>query len=223
MRCSAFFWRGCFWLNLFCLVSSPLPGSPPPPPKEVQTTAILVQKLLQDHHFSGKPLTEEKAREWVRAYMESLDYNHAFFLDADLRAYQDTYGPQLAKLTQRGDISPAYEIFSGFSDRVRSRLDWIRTRLTLPFDFSLDQTYEIDRTRVGWPADHTSADDLWDRRLKFDILREKLVTQTNAKTGKKPKEENPLETVSKRYDRLLRNLEDYDSEEISQLYLTALA
>ena len=223
MRCLNFFWQGCFWLNLFWLVSSPLLGSPPSPPKEVQTTAILVQKLLQDHHFSGKPLTEEMAREWVRSYMESLDYNHAFFLDADLRAYQDTYGPQLAKLTQRGDITPAYEIFSGFSDRVRSRLDWIRTRLTLPFDFSLEQTYEIDRTRVGWPVDRTSADDLWDRRLKFDILREKLVSQANAKTGKKAKEEKPLETVSKRYDRLLRNLEDYDSEEISQLYLTALA
>ena len=50
-----------------------------------QSTAILVQKLLQDHHFAGKPLTEEKAREWIKNYMESLDYNHAFFLASDLQ------------------------------------------------------------------------------------------------------------------------------------------
>ena len=188
-----------------------------------QATAILVQKLLQDHHFSGKPLTDEKARQWIRAYMEALDYNHAFFLDSDLKGYQDNYAPQLAKLTQRGDISPAYEIFSGFNDRVRERLDWIKRRLSLPFDFSSDQSYEIDRTKVGWPADRTAADELWERRLKFDLLREKLVTKTGAATKKKDKEEDPLATVTKRYDRLLKNLEDYDNEEISELYLTALA
>ena len=188
-----------------------------------QATAILVQKLLQDHHFAGKPLTEEKARQWIRAYMEALDYNHAFFLDTDLKAYQDNYAPQLAKLTQRGDITPAYEIFSGFNDRVRERLDWIKRRLALPFDFSSDQSYEIDRTKVGWPADPAAADELWERRLKFDLLREKLVTKTGTTTKKKEKEEDPLATVTKRYDRLLKNLEDYDNEEISELYLTALA
>ena len=188
-----------------------------------QATAVLVQKLLQDHHFAGKPLTEEKARQWIRAYMEALDYNHAFFLDSDLKAYQENYAPQLAKITQRGDISPAYEIFSGFNDRVHERLDWIKRRLTLPFDFSSEQSYELDRTKVGWPADRAAADELWERRLKFDLLREKLISKSGNATRKKEKEEDPLATVTKRYERLLKNLEDYDNEEISELYLTALA
>ena len=91
-----------------------------------QATAMLVQKLLQDHHFAGKPLTEEKAKDWIKAYMESLDYNHAFFLDSDLVAYQNTYAPQLAQLTQQGNTSPAFEIFAGFNERVRDRLAWIK-------------------------------------------------------------------------------------------------
>ena len=216
-------------LAWFCLVDLGQATVPKPNPGN-QATAILVQKLLQDHHFSGKPLTDQKAREWIRAYMEALDYNHAFFLQSDLQAYQDNYGPQLAKLTQRGDITPAYEIFAGFNDRVRERLDWIKRRLTLPFDFSSEQTYEIDRTRVEWPADRAAADELWERRLKFDLLREKLVAKTSPETdktakptGEKKKEEDPVATVTKRYDRLVKNLEDYDNEEISQLYLTALA
>jgi carboxyl-terminal processing protease len=214
-------WTGAIFLLGVSLVGATVPQPSP----GNQATAILVQKLLQDHHFAGKPLTEEKARDWVRAYMEALDYNHAFFLESDLKTYQDGYGPLIAKLTQRGDITPAYEIFSGFNDRVRERLDWIKRRLTMPFDFTSEQTYEIDRTRVGWPADRAAADELWERRLKFDLLREKLVAQSPAERGKaeKKKEEDPLTTVTKRYDRLLKNLEDYDNEEISQLYLTALA
>ena len=214
------------WIGLglsLSLVCAPVYATVPKGSPGNQATAILVQKLLQDHHFAGKPLTEEKARQWIRAYMEALDYNHAFFLDSDLRAYQDNYAPQLAKLTQRGDISPAYEIFSGFNDRVHERLDWIKRRLALPFDFSSDQSYEIDRTKVGWPAERTAADELWERRLKFDLLREKLVSKSGNTPRKKGKEEDPLATVTKRYDRLLKNLEDYDNEEISELYLTALS
>ena len=75
----------------------PLPASdlkvPPLASPGNQATAILVQKLLQDHHFAGKPLTEEKARDWIRNYLESLDYNHAFFLESDLKSYQDNYAP----------------------------------------------------------------------------------------------------------------------------------
>jgi carboxyl-terminal processing protease len=178
---------------------------------------------LQDHHFAGKPLTEEKAKDWIKAYMESLDYNHAFFLQTDLQAFQNTYATQLSELTQRGDITPAFDIFAIFNDRVRERLAWIKKRLLLPFDFTTAQSYEIDRTKVGWPTDAIAADELWERRLKFDVLREKLVPQSKIAKEKKKPEETPLTTVTKRYDRLVKNLEEYDSEEITQLYLTALA
>jgi carboxyl-terminal processing protease len=188
-----------------------------------QATAILVQKLLQDHHFAGKPLTEEKAKDWIKGYMESLDYNHAFFLQTDLQAFQSTYATQLSQLTQRGDITPAFDIFAIFNDRVRERLAWIKKRLLLPFDFTTAQSYEIDRTKVGWPTDQIAADELWERRLKFDVLREKLAPQSKIAKEKKKPEETSLTTVTKRYDRLVKNLDEYDSEEITQLYLTALA
>ena len=193
------------------------------PTPSSQATAILVQKLLQDHHFAGKALTEEKAKDWIKGYMESLDYNHAFFLQTDLQNFQNTYATQLSQLTQRGDITPAFIIFGTFNDRVRERLAWIKNRLLLPFDFATAQSYEIDRTKVGWPADQIAADELWERRLKFDVLREKLAPQSKIAKEKKKPEETPLTTVTKRYDRLVKNLDEYDSEEITQLYLTALA
>ena len=193
------------------------------PTPSSQATAILVQKLLQDHHFAGRPLTEEKAKDWIKGYMESLDYNHAFFLQTDLQTFQNTYAAQLSQLTQRGDITPAFIIFATFNDRVRERLAWIKNRLLLPFDFTTAQSYEIDRTKVGWPTDQIAADELWERRLKFDVLREKLAPQSKVAKEKKKPEETPLITVTKRYDRLVKNLDEYDSEEITQLYLTALA
>jgi carboxyl-terminal processing protease len=210
--------------GLFLLITIvPICAESLKPAAGAPATAMLVQKLLQDHHFAGKPLTEERAKDWIKAYMESLDYNHAFFLDSDLVAYQNTYAGQLAQLTQQGNTMPAFEIFSGFNERVRDRLAWIKKRLQLPFDFSTDQSYEIDRTKVGWPKDSAMADELWERRLKFDMLREKLAPKSKVAKEKKKPDEDPLVTVTKRYDRLVKNLEEYDSEEILQLYLTSLA
>ena len=210
-------------LAVFLTALNPVFADLPRPKPGAEPTAILVQKLLQDHHFAGKPLTEERAKNWIKNYMEALDYNHAFFLNSDLKAYQDTYAPQLAQLTQSGNITPAFEVFAGFNERVRARLDWIKKRLSLPFDFSSDQSYELDRSKVGWPADQAAADELWERRLKFDLLREKLVTQKKPAKEKSKTADDPLATVTKRYDRLVKNLDDYDNEEISQMYLTALA
>ena len=210
-------------LALFFAALNPVFADLPRPKPGAEPTAILVQKLLQDHHFAGKPLTEERAKNWIKNYMEALDYNHAFFLNSDLKAYQDTYATQLAQLTQNGNITPAFEVFAGFNERVRARLDWIKKRLSLPFDFSSDQSYELDRSKVGWPADQAAADELWERRLKFDLLREKLVTQKKPAKEKSKTADDPLATVTKRYDRLVKNLDDYDNEEISQMYLTALA
>jgi carboxyl-terminal processing protease len=214
------FWR---WAIIPLLSVSTVFADLPKAKPGGEPTAILVQKLLQDHHFAGRPLTEERARNWIKNYMEALDYNHAFFLNSDLKAYQDAYGPQLAKLTQSGNIIPAFEMFAGFNERVRGRLEWIKKRLTLPFDFSTEQSYELDRSKVGWPADQAAADELWERRLKFDLLREKLITQKKPAKEKSKTADDPLATVTKRYDRLVKNLEDYDNEEISQMYLTALA
>ena len=55
------------------------------------------------------------------------------------------------------------------------------------------------------------------------MLREKLAPNAKATKEKKKTDEDPVTTVTKRYDRLIKNLEDYDNEEILQLYLTALA
>ncbi len=219
------FLRGLRFITplFFCIVFEAAKAEPLRPSAGSQATAMLVQKLLQDHHFAGKPLTEEKARDWIKSYMESLDYNHAFFLESDLVAYQNSYALQLAQLTQQGNTLPAFEIFAGFNERVRDRLAWIKKRLLLPFDFSSEQTYEIDRTKVGWPKDASAADELWERRLKFDMLREKLAPKAKIAKEKKKPEESPLTTVTKRYDRLIKNLEEYDNEEILQLYLSALA
>ncbi|MFZ5806683.1 MAG: carboxy terminal-processing peptidase [Verrucomicrobiota bacterium] len=181
---------------------------------ELKKTPILVSQLLQQYHFAKHPIDAQTAREWIESYMKMLDYNHLFFLQSDLTDFQNKFGEQLPELTAHGDISVAHEIFALFRKRLDARMDWVEKRLKKQFNFDANDFYEIDRSKVPWPKTTAEADELWERRLKFDLLQERLAA--------KPKEDDPIKTVSKRYQRLRRTAQDYDGEDIIQTYLSSL-
>lgn len=185
---------------------------------ELKKTPIIVSQLLQQYHFARQPIDEMKAHEWVDAYMKALDYNHMFFYESDLAKFQNKWSSQLPGMTNHGDMTMAYAIFDVFRRRLDERVAWIEERLKKPFNFDADDYYDIDRSKTPWPKDKPEADNLWERRLKFDILQEKLAT----KKANKDKNEDPIKTVAKRYQRLQKTSLDYDNEDIVQTYLSAL-
>lgn len=196
------------------------PGAAVPLPSADQLTpalrksAVLVAQMLQQYHFARQPLDEARSREWLKSYMEALDYNHLIFLSTDLEEFSNTYAASLPRLTMNRDISPAFDIFKRFRERLDLRMSWVKKRVEKPFDFSSNMEFERDRTKASWPTTLEEADALWEMRLKSDMLQEHL---TEKKT------EDPAKSVEHRYERFHRTAQDYDAEDIFQLYLSTLA
>jgi len=195
-------------------------------PSSLRKVPILVAQALQKYHFERQPLDEDKAREWIKAYMEALDYNHLIFLASDYNEFLAEYPPKLPQMTmQRGDISPAFEIFKRFRDRLQARIEWVKANLAKPITFTDNDFFERDRTKAAWPATMEEADNLWHLRIKADLLEKKLAEKKpdpNSKTPDK-KPEDYVKAVLQRYDRFYRAALDYDAEDILQLYLSSLA
>ena len=113
-------------------------------------------------------------------------------------------------------INAAYEIFYVYEDRVRARLAWIMTELDKDLDLTARDSYGIDRQRekVPWPADAAAADDLWSRRLRFEVVQEIL----NKKT---PEEARGV--VRKRYERMLKNLGEIEGNDLAEMFLSCVS
>src|SRR5204862_1039326 len=81
-------------------------------------------------------------------------------------------------------------------------------------DFAGDATIDLSRQKASWPKDTADADQLWRGRIASELLQEKL-------------SEHPIEPapqlVSRRYDRLARNVHEEDKDEQMQVFLDALA
>ncbi|HEY1583515.1 MAG TPA: carboxy terminal-processing peptidase, partial [Chthoniobacterales bacterium] len=95
-------------------------------------------------------------------------------------------------------------------DRVKKIKDLVKQ----PMEFKTNETVLLSRQKAPWPKDEAEADELWKKRIENELLQEKL--------SEHPIEPGP-KLVERRYDRMLRNIHEEDSEEQVKLFLDALA
>lgn len=164
------------------------------PPTQAQEAMTLVQLLEQAHYNRDAIGTNYSGA--INDYMDALDGQHLFFLNSDKTKFNQQYAKNVyANVRYIGNIDAAYDIFYTYEARVKARVNWIFDQLNKPFDFDTNQTYRIDRTKSEWPSDMAAADDLWRRRLKYELISEILSEQDKKKTKTASAEAKPGETT----------------------------
>ncbi len=145
---------------------------------------------------------------------------------------------------------PATVIFNRFMQRLQQRVAYMDELLkTEKFTFDADERVSVVRKDAPYPKDLTEAKKLWRDRLRYDYLQEKLAkiearkkaahdaeannSSTNREATASAKVEPPkpkkteadeiVDTLSHRYRRVLHSFADWDSDDVLQIYLTALA
>lgn len=232
---------GCCAARLFAadapLSDTPKPTSPAAPENPVQdlitfsskytqvdplpvgtydgSIASVTAKLLKRFHYDRRGLDAALSERFLNRYLEQLDPMHIHFLKPDIAEFV-RWRDRLPELTvQRGDSSKANDIFARFLQRVDQRVEFVANLLAENhFEFTDDDRHTPNRKDADWPEDLETARLLWHRHLRYEYLQEKL---------NKQKPEQILKTLSARYKRLLRSWGELDSEEVLQVYLTALS
>jgi carboxyl-terminal processing protease len=176
--------------------------------------AITVSKLLEQAHFTRQKLDANMSRKVLDTYLETLDYTKLFFTQEDIDKIHQKYDPSLDQDLIVGNIQPARDIYATFKDRVESRAAKIRKLVNENFGFKSTRTVALDRRKEPWPANEQDADNLWRDRIEGELLQEKL-NKFAIDPGPK--------AVSKRYDQLVKNLEERDDNDVLQLFLNAVA
>ena len=189
------------------------------PPFTTSTTlaaeASTLTKLLDELHYNHDNVRSADYANVIPDYMAELDGQHLFFLGSDRTKFSNDYGKNVYYNTAfLGNINAAYDIFYVYQTRVEQRIAWIFEQLKSDFDFTTNETYRADRAKSEWPANATASDELWGKRLKFELVQELL----NKKTPEEAKTQ-----VRKRYERMLKNLVEIEGNDLAELYLTTIA
>jgi carboxyl-terminal processing protease len=171
--------------------------------------------ILQRYHYKQTPFQELDPKELINNFAEDLDGARIFLLQEDVDFAQQRFGTSLINsYLFVGDLYPAFEIFNAYKKRVVERLDWVAERLEEPFDLTTDERYPFDREDAPWPADIAEADELWEQRLKHELIVE-LVDDEPL--------DRALATLQRRYERMLRFLNEIEIHNVQETFLTSLA
>ena len=186
------------------------------PDRDEIVASLNVVELLKRHHYSKPPLDDARSVIIYDSYIKLLDPARSYFTAADIAEF-DKWKTQFDDFLKSGNLDPGFTIYKRYLDRVKQRLDFALAELNKgvdKMDFTTKETLLIDRKDAPWMKNQAELDDLWRKRVKDEVLRQKIA-------GKEPKQIQ--ETLTKRYKNQLARLDQTRAEDIFQAYINTFA
>ena len=186
------------------------------PDRDEIVASLNVVELLKRHHYSKPPLDDARSVIIYDSYIKLLDPARSYFTAADIAEF-DKWKTQFDDFLKSGNLDPGFTIYKRYLDRVKQRLDFALAELNKgvdKMDFTTKETLLIDRKDAPWLKDQAALDDLWRKRVKDEVLRQKIA-------GKEPKQIQG--TLTKRYKNQLARLDQTRAEDIFQAYINTFA
>lgn len=193
----------------------PVKWQPLSPGKDDGRIARVTAAFLERGHYSQQPISAAISTNFYAKYLDLLDPQHLVFLQSDVAQF-DQWRMTLAEMALKtGDTGPATIIFNRFIQRIGEQVKYV-TNLVAKEDFQFkdDERYVPSRKDLPRPASLAEAQKLWRERIRYEWLNELL---------NKEKPAQIRESLTRRYTRQLKMLQEWDSDDVLQLYLDSLA
>jgi carboxyl-terminal processing protease len=120
---------------------------------------------------------------------------------------------ELVEKLKRGDVSPAYEMFKLYLQRMDERVGMVDALLAVPPDYTLQEEMVVDRDSSQYAANEADAKDKWRKRIKYELLSLKA-DKTEGQAAR--------DKLSRRYHSLAKRSHQTDTEELLEMYLTSM-
>ncbi|MBZ0198666.1 MAG: carboxy terminal-processing peptidase [Ignavibacteriaceae bacterium] len=171
----------------------------------------LINTILARYHYNKFKLDDSLSSVIFDRYLKTLDGTKSYFTASDIKELEE-YRYSLDDDIKSGNLDPAYEIFNLFRERFHERVIYIDSLLTKEFDYTLNESMEVDREKTTWAKDENELNEIWRKRIKNDALARKLNGETWEKISS---------NLVKRYDNFERTIFQYNSEDVFQLIMNS--
>lgn len=179
-----------------------------------QTMVEMIDQL-HERHYAKLKYDDELSSQHLDAYIDSLDRSKMFFTAADIAEFEQ-YRTVMDDQLPEGELDSGYAIFNRFQQRLETRMETILDKLpetVAAMDFTRDESFQLEVEDREWATTEAELDDRWRRQLKNQVLSLKLADKA---------EDEIAPTLEKRYRNQLKRIEQYNSQDVFQVYANAL-
>ncbi len=180
---------------------------------QAAVTREIVDKLSQDH-YRKLAIDDALSGQLLDQYLTTLDGAKSYFLRTDIDEFNQ-WRTSLDDAVKAGDVTPAYQIFNRFLDRIQHRLQANIDLLESGYEFDFDRIeyLDVDVENRTWPVTMADADELWRKRIKDSLLRLMIADKELGAAR---------ELLIKRYRNQINQIQQQDNEDVFQAFVNAL-
>lgn len=136
--------------------------------KEVVVLAIVMEQINMNHYNKLK-IDDDFSKTVFADFMEDIDYTKKFLLSSDLKKLK-----KFETLIDNELNDHTLEFFdlstSIINERIIEAEGYYKDILAQPFDFSVDETIEIDGKKIGYATTKDELKDSWRKALKYQTM-----------------------------------------------------
>ena len=171
----------------------------------------LVTAISERAHISQKNVNNESSIKILNSFIKSLDSFKMYFIEDDITYFQ-RYRYKIDDTLKSGDLDPIFDMFSIYRLRVQQRLSYSINLVNSINSFDGEETYEFRAKKKTWSKTNKTLDNQWRKKTKNDLLSLVLAGQEL---------ESAKVTLKKRYQRFLDRVNDYEEEDVINIFLNS--
>ncbi|MBS0266673.1 MAG: PDZ domain-containing protein, partial [Planctomycetes bacterium] len=203
--------------------------------------AKLVHDMIEQNHISQKRIDDETSGKLVDEFVKTLDPQKLYFLQSDIDRFNE-FRTSLDDLIKAGNVDFGPMVFDVYIKRLNERIKEAHKLIDSKHDFSVKEYMEIDAKEIPWSKSEDELNERWRKRIKYEFLLMKLETpgeiaarekknrqgsvekktEGEAEGPKVTTDEDARKRLHKRYKTIHDTLSKTESEEVVEMYLTAL-
>ena len=138
------------------------------PTKNKVLLGVLMESI-QSSHFEPKSIDDEFSQGAFNLYLERLDFSKRFLLKQDvesLRAYEKQIDDQI----NSSDFTLFDKSWDVLQGRLKEAQGYYEEILSTPFDFSKNESLELDQERRDFASTREELKNHWRKILKYQTL-----------------------------------------------------
>jgi len=172
----------------------------------------IISYVLERGHYSPKEIDDAFSEQVYQKYLEGLDGQHRFFLQADINnfnRFRNKIDDEL-KSTSLSFFDLTYDRLMARMEHVKGFYDEI---LEQPFDFTTDETIDLDYEKLPFVTNLNALKNRWRKRFKLSTLdryvskKEEELQKQEEDPSYQPKSDEELEREARALTH--ENIRDY--------------
>ncbi|MEE1946229.1 carboxy terminal-processing peptidase [Pedobacter sp. KR3-3] len=181
-------------------------------PDEQQSLVLRqVVNLIESYNYKKLEINDSISSIILDRYIKALDPSKYYFLASDIKDF-DKFRTELDDDFRIGDLSAPFYIFNVYLKRYNERINYSIAQIKGKYDFNQNDTYVYDREKMPWITTTAGLDDVWKKRVKYELVNLKIAGTPDAKN---------IETLTKRYENLKSQAAKFNNQDVFQIIMDA--